>query len=62
MEIKQYFISNQIFQNYLYSGDIVCYSFSDYTKKATVHLKQKYPFPLTINAITLDVSLEDTNA
>ena len=49
-------------QNYLYSGDIVCYSFSDYTKKATVHLKQKYPFPLTINAITLDVSLEDANA
>ena len=49
-------------QNYLYSGNIVCYSFSDYTKQATVHLKQPYPFPLTINAITLDVSLEDTNA
>ena len=49
-------------QNYLYSGNIICYSFSDYTKQATVHLKQTKPFPLTINAITLDVSLEDMNA
>ena len=49
-------------KNYLHSGNIICYSFSDYTKQATVHIKQKHPFPLTINAITLDITVEDANA
>lgn len=49
-------------RNYLHSGNIICYSFSDYTKQATVHIKQKHPFPLTINAITLDITVEDANA
>lgn len=48
--------------NYLHSGNITSYSFSDYVKEATVHLKQIHPFPLTINAITLDVTVEDANA
>ncbi|MBE7705426.1 MAG: hypothetical protein E7Z90_06430 [Cyanobacteria bacterium SIG29] len=48
--------------NYLYSGKITCYAFSDYTKEASVHIKQIHPFPLTINSITLDVTVEDENA
>ncbi len=48
--------------NYLHSGSIFSYSLVDYTKQATVRIKQIYPFPLTINAITLDVTVEDGNA
>lgn len=48
--------------NYLHSGNVTSYSLSDYTKEATVHIKQTHPFPLTINSITLDLTLEDVNA
>jgi len=48
--------------NYLHSGNVSVYSFSDYSENATVHLKQIYPFPLTINSISLDVTVADTNA
>ena len=48
--------------NYLSSENISSYAFVDYSEKATVHLKQIYPFPLTINSISLDVTLADTNA
>ncbi len=48
--------------NYLHSGKVSVYSFSDYSENATVHLKQIYPFPLTINSISLDVTVADTNA
>ena len=47
--------------NYLSSENISSYAFVDYSQKATVHLKQIYPFPLTINSISLDVTLADTN-
>ena len=47
--------------DYLHSGFINIYCFSDYSENATVHLVQKYPFPLTINSISLDVTVEDTN-
>ncbi|MCD7878513.1 MAG: hypothetical protein LUG16_01110 [Candidatus Gastranaerophilales bacterium] len=47
--------------DYLYSGDVDIFSFSNYTKEATVHLKQIYPFPLTINSISLDVTVADSN-
>ena len=48
--------------NFLYSGNVNVYSFSDYTDSATVHLKQIYPFPLTINSISLDITVADKNA
>lgn len=48
--------------NYLYTGNIEVYSFSDFSNNATVHLKQTKPFPLTINAISLDVTVADSNA
>ena len=47
--------------DYLHSGCVNIYCFSDYTENATVHLKQIYPFPLTINSISLDVTVADTN-
>lgn len=47
--------------NYLHSGNIDVFSFSDYTDGATVHIKQLYPFPLTINSISLDVTVADGN-
>lgn len=47
---------------YLYSGNISVYCFSDFTDKATVHLKQTKPLPLTINAISMDVTAADYNA
>ena len=47
--------------NYLSSENISSYAFVDYSQKATVHLKQIYPFPLTINSISLDVTLADIN-
>ena len=47
--------------NYLYSGSIDVYAVSDYTTDATVHIFQPYPFPLTINSISLDVSIGDLN-
>ncbi len=47
--------------NYLYSGNIPVYCFSNYTNNATVHIKQPYPLPLTINAISIDVTLGDVN-
>ena len=48
--------------NFLYSGNINVYSFADFTDSATVHIKQIYPFPLTINSISLDVTVADKNA
>lgn len=47
--------------NYLHSGNIDVFAFSDYTEGATVHIKQLYPFPLTINSISLDVTVADGN-
>ena len=48
--------------NYLYSGNVVSFAFSDYTTNANVHIKQVNPFPLTINSITMDVTVQDANA
>ena len=48
--------------NYLYSGNISVYCFSDFSDKATVCLKQSKPFPLTINSISMDVTVADANA
>jgi hypothetical protein len=48
--------------NYLYSGNVSVYAFSDYTQSANVHIKQIHPFPLTINSISLDVTVADINA
>ena len=45
--------------NYLYSGNINLYSFTNYKEEATVHLKQIYPFPITINSISLDVTVAE---
>ena len=47
--------------NYLYSGSISVYCFSDFTENATVHVKQPYPLPLTINSISMDITLGDVN-
>ena len=48
--------------NYLHSGNVNAFSFSDYTEDARVHLKQTAPFPLTVNSITLDITVADGNA
>ncbi len=48
--------------NYLYSGNVISFAFSDYTSKATVHIKQTNPFPITVNAITVDLTVQDANA
>ncbi|MGM9993300.1 MAG: hypothetical protein ACI37R_01060 [Candidatus Avigastranaerophilus sp.] len=48
--------------NYLHSGNIDIYAVSDYTDTASVHLKQTYPFPITVNSISFDITMEDTNA
>lgn len=48
--------------NYLHSGNVDMYSFSNYSDKANVHIKQIYPLPLTINSISLDVTVADANA
>lgn len=47
--------------NYLHSGNVNVYTFSDYSENATVHIKQMHPFPLTINSISLDVTMADSN-
>ncbi|MCD7740106.1 MAG: hypothetical protein LUH11_02010 [Candidatus Gastranaerophilales bacterium] len=47
--------------NYLHSGKVSVFPYSDYSEDAAVHIKQIYPFPLTINSISLDVTLADTN-
>ena len=47
--------------NYLYSGNVNVFSFSDYSENATVHIKQIYPLPLTINSISLDVTVANSN-
>lgn len=47
--------------NYLHSGNVNVYAFSDYSDKASVHIKQIHPFPLTINSISLDVTVADIN-
>ena len=49
-------------KNYLHSGNVRSFSFADYSENATVHIKQIHPFPLTINSVSLDVTLADTNA
>lgn len=48
--------------NYLHSGNIDIYAVSDYTDTASVHLKQTYPFPITVNSISFDITMEDSNA
>ncbi len=48
--------------NYLYSGTINVYALYDYSSSASVHLKQKYPFPLTVNSISMDIKVADENA
>lgn len=48
--------------NYLHSGNVDMYAFSSYSSKANVHIKQIYPLPLTINSISLDVTVADANA
>ena len=45
--------------DFLYSGSIDVYAFSDFTDEASVHLKQSYPFPLTINSISMDVTMAE---
>ncbi len=47
--------------DYLHSGYVNIHCFSDYTEDASVHIKQIYPFPLTINSISLDVTVADSN-
>lgn len=47
--------------NYLHSGNVDVYTFSNYSDGASVHLKQTNPFPLTINSISLDVTVADVN-
>ena len=48
--------------NYLHSGNVDIFPFSNYADGANVHLKQIYPFPLTINSISLDITMADANA
>lgn len=48
--------------DFLYSGSINSFSLYDYSQNAQVHIKQIYPFPLTINSISIDITLADTNA
>lgn len=48
--------------NYLHSGNIDIASLSDYNSMANVHIKQIYPFPITVNSISLDVTLAEVNA
>ena len=48
--------------NYLHSGNISTFAFTDYTQAAKVHIKQIYPLPLTVNAISIDVTVADQNA
>ena len=47
--------------NYLHSGNVNMYAFSDFNENAVVHIKQTNPFPLTINSISLDVTVADLN-
>ena len=47
--------------DYLHSGNVNIFSFADYTENATLHIKQIYPFPITISSISLDVTLADIN-
>mgnify|MGYP003442131588 FL=1 len=47
--------------NYLYSGNVNVFSFSDYSENATDHIKQIFPLPLTINSISLDVTVANSN-
>ena len=48
--------------NYLYSGIISSYAFLDYAQTVSVHIKQKYPFPITVNSISTDITVADQNA
>ncbi len=44
--------------NYLYTGNINSYSFSNYTDEVRIHIRQPHPFPLTITSVSADVSVE----
>ncbi len=46
---------------YLHSGTVNLYAFTDFCENATVAIKQTNPFPLTINSISLDVTVADLN-
>ena len=44
---------------YLYSGKKDATPLNTPTDRATVHIKQKYPLPLTISAVSAIVNTED---
>lgn len=44
---------------YLHSGDIEMFKISEWSTEANVHLKQKYPLPLTILSVTPEISIEN---
>lgn len=46
---------------YLHSGTVNLYAFTDFCENATVAIKQTNPFPLTINSVSLDVTVADIN-
>ena len=48
--------------DFLRSGNISAYAFSNYDMTTSVHIKQIYPFPITINSISIDVTVADENA
>ena len=47
--------------NYLHSGNIDVYPVSNYTDTACVHIKQILPFPITVNSISLNLTMADIN-
>ena len=47
--------------NYLHSGNIEIYPVTNYTDTASVHIKQVYPFPITVNSISLNLTMADIN-
>ncbi len=48
--------------NYLHSGNVEAFVFTDYSDSATVHLKQIYPLPITVNSLSIDITVADVNA
>ncbi len=48
--------------NYLYSGNISLYTFNNYSEFANIKIKQTKPLPLTINSISIDITIGDQNA
>ena len=48
--------------DYLHSGNIDIYAISNYTDEASVKILQNLPFPITVNSISLDITMADSNA